>query len=96
MLTIHTENPSSCIVWHPGMTRPAATPIWLDLLDPDPAERVCAESLLGASLPQRDQISAIELSSRLRGDHDILRLNVPAFARGDAGLGAMTPLGFVL
>ena len=96
MLTIHTTHPAACSVWKPGAAAPSDTPVWLDLLDPDAAERGHAESLLGAKLPQREQISAIELSSRLHADNEILRLNVPAFARAEAGRGAMTPLGFVL
>ncbi|MFT3791754.1 MAG: CorA family divalent cation transporter [Rudaea sp.] len=96
MLTIHFAGPAACTVWKPGVAEPADTPVWLDLLDPDDAERAHAESVLGAKLPQRDQISAIELSSRLRSDDEILRLNIPAFVRAEAGHGAMTPLGFVL
>lgn len=96
MLTIHSTHPAKVIVWKPETTPPADTPVWLDLLDPDDAERACAERLLGAALPRRDQISAIELSSRLRSDKEILRLNIPAFVRAESGHGAMTPLGFVL
>ncbi|MBS0583782.1 MAG: hypothetical protein JSS42_11835 [Proteobacteria bacterium] len=96
MLTIHAAHPAASSVWRPGVAAPAGTPVWLDLLDPDAAEREQAERLLGAKLPQRDQISAIELSSRLHADNETLRLNVPAFARAESGKGAMTPLGFVL
>ncbi|MGH8121743.1 MAG: CorA family divalent cation transporter [Rudaea sp.] len=70
--------------------------LWIDLLDPSAEERAQAEAALGAQLPTRDQISAIELSSRLRSDTEILRLNIPAFVHGDDGQGAMTPLGLVL
>jgi magnesium transporter len=70
--------------------------VWLDLIDPTDAERIEAEALLGARLPSRDQISALELSSRLNADDKILRLNLPSFVRAEAGRGALTPLGFVL
>lgn len=70
--------------------------IWLDLLDPNDAERAEAESILGARLPSRDQVSAIELSSRLNADERMLRLNIPSFVRADGGKGQLTPLGFVL
>jgi len=96
VLTIHSTHPPKVTVWKPDTETPAGTPIWLDLLDPNDAERAYAESLLGAHLPQRDQISAIELSSRLRSDNEILRLNIPAFVRAESGHGAMTPLGFIL
>ncbi|MBN8884788.1 MAG: hypothetical protein J0I77_03640 [Rudaea sp.] len=96
MLTIHSTNPPAMSVWKNGAPVSAGTPVWLDLVDPDEAERAHAESLLGATLPRRDQISAIELSSRFRSDKQILRLNIPAFVRAESGRGAMTPLGFVL
>ena len=96
MLTIHAAHPAACSVWKSGTAAPNGTPVWLDLLDPDAAERAEAERVLGAKLPQRDQISAIELSSRLHADNEILRLNIPAFVRAESGKGAMTPLGFVL
>jgi magnesium transporter len=95
VLTIHSTHPPTLTVWKPD-SPPVAAPVWLDLLEPNDAERAHAESLLGAPLPQRDQIGAIELSSRLRSDNAILRLNIPAFARAESGQGAMTPLGFVL
>ena len=96
MLTIYSTQPSTATVWKPDSSTLPGTPIWLDLLDPDDAERSYAEKLLGIPLPRRDQISAIELSSRLRADNEILRLNIPAFVRAESGHGAMTPLGFVL
>jgi magnesium transporter len=70
--------------------------VWLDLVDPSAAERTEAEALLGARLPSRDQISALELSSRLNSDDRILRLNLPSFVRAEGGHGALTPLGFIL
>lgn len=96
MLTIHSTQPPAATVWKPDSALPSGTPVWLDLLDPDDAERAYAEKLLGTTLPRRDQISAIELSSRFRTDKEILRLNIPAFVRAESGRGAMTPLGFVL
>ncbi|MGH8124153.1 MAG: CorA family divalent cation transporter [Rudaea sp.] len=72
------------------------TAVWIDLVDPSADERDQAQAALGARLPTRDQISAIELSSRLRSDQEVLRLNIPAFVRNEDGQGAMTPLGFVL
>jgi magnesium transporter len=70
--------------------------IWLDLVDPNDAERKQAAAALGADLPMRDQISAIELSSRVRVEDELLRINIPAFARADRGQGMLTPLGILL
>jgi magnesium transporter len=72
------------------------TAIWLDLVDPSEEERKRAAAALGADLPTRDQASSIELSSRIRVGDDLLRINIPAFARGDGGQGTLTPLGILL
>lgn len=70
--------------------------IWLDLVDPGEDERKRAATALGAELPTREQISSIELSSRVRIEDELLRINIPAFARGDGGRGVLTPLGILL
>lgn len=82
----------------PGQQRDSAVgrAIWLDLVDPNDEERKQAAAALGADLPMRDQISAIELSSRVRVEDELLRINIPAFARADSGQGVLTPLGILL
>ncbi|HET7064218.1 MAG TPA: CorA family divalent cation transporter [Rudaea sp.] len=70
--------------------------IWLDLVDPSEDERKRAATVLGADLPTRDQISSIELSSRVRIEDELLRINIPSFARGEGGQGVLTPLGVLL
>ena len=97
MLTSYLTNSAAPQKWQPGAAPVAAGDLaWLDLLDPNEEERRYAESMLGAKLPARDQISAIELSSRLRSDRQVLRLNIPGFVRAEGGQGALTPLGFVV
>ena len=64
---------------------------WLDLVDPNDEELERAAKLLGDDLPTREQVSAIELSSRVRvGDefgmlsgnvpvrHENIRIGIPA------------------
>ena len=81
MLTIYRTE-SAPQRWEPGDALPSSAQIvWVDLLDPGEAERDRAAELLGASLPTREQVSALELSNRLRADKEMLRLNVPAFIR---------------
>ena len=96
MLTIYRKD-SAPQLWQPGaQLHSSAAILWLDLNDPDDAERAKAAELLGARLPTRDQISALELSNRLRSDNQMLRMNVPAFVRDEHGSGETTPLAFVL
>ena len=74
----------------------ASAAVWVDLVDPSDEERKRAATLLGEDLPTRDQIGSIELSSRVRVGEDLLRINIPAFARADGGQGLLTPLGILL
>lgn len=93
MLTTYPEQSRK-----PGRDGSAAVDgaIWLDLVDPSDEDRRRAATRLGADLPTREQMSSIELSSRVRVGDDMLRINIPAFARGDGGQGMLTPLGVVL
>lgn len=83
------------MVWKPNASPPPQI-VWLELRNPTDAERTFAESQLEQPLPTRQQISGIEQSSRVRADEKSLQLNIPSFVRDDGGLGAPTPLGFVL
>ena len=70
--------------------------LWLDLLDPTPAERAEAESLTGLALPTREHLSEIESSSRLRRKDDVLTMSMPMVALLDARPRGLAPIGFVL
>src|SRR5262249_40960397 len=95
MLTIYPAGGKPPVVWTEKSPAPADA-LWLELLNPSDAERAFAENLLGTSLPTREQISGIEMSSRVRAQDDLLLLNVPSFVRAEGGQGAPTPLGFAL
>jgi magnesium transporter len=94
VLTIYSSN-AAPVVWKPGAPEPPQI-IWLELHNPTDEERKFAASQLELPIPTRDQISGIELSSRIRADDKSLQLNIPSFVRDDGGQGAPTPLGFVL
>ena len=70
--------------------------VWLDLLNPDDAERRQAAGQLGSDLPTRKEVASLALSSRVRSGDGMLRINIPGFVREDKGQGAMTPLGVLL
>lgn len=69
---------------------------WIDLNQPTPAEIETAEQICCFSVPSREELSAIETSSRLSEDDGILYLSMPIIARADAFDEAPSPLGFVL
>ncbi len=69
---------------------------WIDLLDPTPADIEMAEQICRFEVPTREELGAIETSSRLYDDGGILYLSMPIVARADAIDEAPSPLGFVL
>ncbi len=86
--------------WHEGaMLRefPTAAPIWADLCDPSPAEEDDVERRLGIRPPNREVLSEIESSSRLRARDDVLAMSIPMIARAESeGVPQLAPVGFVL
>lgn len=78
----------------PG-ARPDAA-IWIDLHEPDPAERAAAEAALGLSLPSRAEMEEIEVSSRLYFEDGaaVMTAMLPEGSDDDRPL--MAPVTFVL
>ncbi|MGG6894909.1 MULTISPECIES: magnesium transporter CorA family protein [Rhizobium] len=70
--------------------------IWIDLLDPTPAEVIDVETLIGAKLPSLGALSEIESSSRLKNENGVMYLSTPSAARRPEGAPVTPPLGFVL
>jgi magnesium transporter len=70
--------------------------VWLDLLDPSPAEAAAVEAILGAPMPSRDSLVEIETSSRLRRLGEVLFMSTPSAMRRPEGALAAAPVGFVL
>jgi magnesium transporter len=69
--------------------------VWVDLLAPTDEETKFVERATGLHVPNRDELSEIESSSRLRTDKGVLYLSMPAVFRQN-GQPVTTPLGFVL
>ena len=70
--------------------------VWIDLLNPGPAETEFVERSTGLDLPDIAELSEIESSSRLRVQHGVLYLSAPLVHRAIADLPQTTPVGFVL
>jgi magnesium transporter len=64
MLKIYAEKNARLIDIHAGEI-PAASPVWIDLLEPTPDEEIFVEDLIGTEIPTRDEIREIEISSSL-------------------------------
>ncbi|WP_454885589.1 CorA family divalent cation transporter [Sphingomonas oryzagri] len=69
--------------------------IWADLCEPEESEIAEVERRFGIKVPSRDDLSEIEVSSRLRIDKGRLIMSAPLIARhGEAGM--LSPTGFIL
>src|SRR3954453_7916915 len=97
MLVIHSRNGESRTV--PSTIEAIELPsdvVWVDLLKPTPDEIAAVEEGSGLTLPTQEELSEIELSSRLRTDGDVLFLSAPLVSRAQMQNPEMTPVGFVL
>jgi magnesium transporter len=68
--------------------------VWIDLQDASEAEVAEVSAATGLRVPTREDVSAIEASSRLQRVRDALYLSTPMLAVGDNA--HLTPVGFVL
>src|SRR5690348_11398271 len=69
---------------------------WLDLLNPTEDERAGVESKYGLQLPSREELSEVELSSRISESDGVLYLSIPAITHVKAFDQPPSPVGFVL
>ena len=69
---------------------------WIDLQDPTPEEIAEVERACGLRVPSRGQLEEIEATSRIRSEGATLYMSAPLIARGDKGVMASAPTGFVL
>jgi len=80
----------------PDSSESLASAVWVDLVDPSPTETGPFEKAFGLSVPNKDELSEIETTSRLRVEHDALYMTAPLIiATGDEPW-IPAPTGFVL
>ena len=70
--------------------------VWIDLLDGTADEIAWVERQTGLHVPNLDELSEIESSSRLRTDAGVIFLTTPVVFRAGSGGPVTTSLGFVL
>jgi magnesium transporter len=70
--------------------------LWVDLLDPSPAESAAVTATLGAAVPLEWSLTEIEPSSRLRIRDDVLFMSTPTATHRQTDAGIVAPIGFVL
>jgi magnesium transporter len=70
--------------------------VWIDLVDPSSAETTAFEKAFGLRVPNKDELSEIETTSRLRVEHGALFMTAPLVIASSDEPWIPTPTGFVL
>ncbi len=70
--------------------------VWIDLLDPTSEEIGWTERNLGVRIPSRDDLSEIELSSRLAKEGENMYLSAPVIGAATIEHADLTPAGFIV
>ena len=71
-------------------------PVWIDLFDPTKDEELAAEKLLGISIPTREEMHEIEISSRLYTEDGTLYMTATLPEKADSQHPIMMPVTFIL
>ena len=82
----------SCSCELEGKTKP----VWIDLFDPTKDEELAAEKLLGISIPTREEMHEIEISSRLYTEDGTLYMTATLPEKADSQHPIMMPVTFIL
>jgi magnesium transporter len=90
MLTAYSTSPNA------KESSAASTVSWIDLLQPTDEERASVEASYGLDLPSREELSEVELSSRISEENGVLFLSMPTVSRMGELDQERSPLGFVL
>jgi magnesium transporter len=101
MLRIYTRQ-NDCLALHEIEVAEASEPappegqiVWLDMLHPTPAEDRYVEKLTGVSIPTREEMDEIEVSSRLYSENGGEYMTMMAMANLESDAPIVTPVTFV-
>lgn len=82
------------IALEPNAALPEGT-VWLDLLEPSPAEEKAIERMLGVEIPTREEMQEIEISSRLYREGDVGFMTASVLFHAETPLPQTTPITFI-
>ncbi len=97
MLSIYTASGSALRKSEPVDL--AALPdeaVWIDMLTPTPAEDQAVEKLVGISIPTREEMAEIEISSRLYVENGGRYMTASLMCAADSPSPRITPVTFIL
>ena len=97
MLTLYLATSGTLVptVWEPGQSVPKNA-VWLDLLHPTPEEDKAVEALIGAPVPSEEDMSEIEVSSRLYVEEGVRYMTASLLAGIQQDKPGLVNVGFVL
>jgi magnesium transporter len=95
MLTIY-ESRSGALEPHKNPRRIGQESVWIDLLNPKPAEEAKIERALKIDVPTREEQQEIEASSRLYQENGAYFMTAPVMYQGDLAEPVTTPITFIL
>ena len=97
MLRVFVATPAglTSIEW-PAGTPPPENALWLDLLEPTPAEEQQVEHGLGIDVPSREEMREIESSNRLYEENGALYMTATLVTKLDTDQGQSTQVTFIL
>ncbi len=75
---------------------PTASILWIDLLHPTPEEDRFVEKIVGVSIPTREEMEEIEMSSRLYNEDGGEFMTIAGLCQLDTPTPLLTPITFVL
>ena len=97
MLSVFT--PSNNALKTMDLTGMAALPpesVWIDLVNPTPAEDKAVERLIGVEIPTREEMQEIEISSRLYVERGARYMTATLMCASDSETPRTTPVTFIL
>ncbi len=69
----------------PGDVLPEGV-VWLDLMEPTPAEEKAVDALLSLDMPSREEMQEIEISSRLYREGDVSYMTASVLFQAETAL----------
>lgn len=79
-----------------SLPEPINSLVWIDLVDPTPAEESAVEERLGIDIPTREEMSEIEISSRLYTEDGAVFMTAMLLSKVDGEDPLILPVTFVL
>src|SRR5881398_1726195 len=83
------SDPNDCALMTPDA-------VWIDLLEPTTQEELALEAALGVDIPTREEMQAIELSSRLYEENGALFMTATILNRSMTATPQTSPVTFIL